>query len=312
MQMCSLWLVERNRIQKAMFIQNKSTLMENKVTTCWLPVAYTPRLPVGWFWSWPSSSSHTPSTPPGWPARRTPPPPSCCRLVEATAAGSSSTTSERPTTGCATTPPRSGETLSEWQTHRYKLAASWLLDERPPHSKPFCFVFPGCQSHVMVGLWLPDNGHGKSNHSSGQQHVEQHTHLQSGTGELRTLQRNLQGNHVSERAAVVTVFSSAGHGLHRGASLWDHEGAGRQLCARHLWRTDGLFFRWYVPNNSNHAHIQTIDGGFTELALKVCFSRKPCFLSMKESFKNSLKHTLTHPLLVNVTSNLFKTFTDCS
>lgn len=52
------------------------------------------------------------------------------------------------------------------------------------------FVFSGCQSHVMVGLWLSDNCHGESNHSSGQQHVEQHAHLQSWTGELINRQYN--------------------------------------------------------------------------------------------------------------------------
>lgn len=65
------------------------------------------RLPVGWFWSWPSSSLHTPSTLPGWPAKPTPLLRSSCRLAAATAAASSLMTSERPTTGSATTPPRS-------------------------------------------------------------------------------------------------------------------------------------------------------------------------------------------------------------
>lgn len=65
------------------------------------------RSPVGWFWSWPSSSLHTPSTPPGWPAKPTPLLRSSCRPVAATAAASSLMTSERPTTGSATTPPRS-------------------------------------------------------------------------------------------------------------------------------------------------------------------------------------------------------------
>ena len=36
----------------------------------------------------------------------------------------------------------------------------------------------------MVGLWLSDHSHGQQNHSSGQQHLEQHPHLTSGTGGL--------------------------------------------------------------------------------------------------------------------------------
>jgi len=34
----------------------------------------------------------------------------------------------------------------------------------------------------MVGLRLSDHSYGKSNHIGGQQHVEQHTHLQGGAG----------------------------------------------------------------------------------------------------------------------------------
>ena len=47
-----------------------------------------------------------------------------------------------------------------------------------------------------------------------------------------------------------TVVCSVGHGIHRRESLWDHEGAGCQLCPGHLWRPDGLFFRWCVPSIS--------------------------------------------------------------
>lgn len=36
---------------------------------------------------------------------------------------------------------------------------------------------------------------------------------------------------------------SVGHGLHWGESLWNHEGAGRQLRPGHFRRVDGLFFR---------------------------------------------------------------------
>lgn len=46
------------------------------------------------------------------------------------------------------------------------------------------------------------------------------------------------------------VVCSVGHGIHRREGLWDHEGAGCQLCPGHLWRPDGLFFRWYVPSIS--------------------------------------------------------------
>jgi len=45
----------------------------------------------------------------------------------------------------------------------------------------------GLQSDVMVGLRLSDHGYGKSNHIGGQQHMEQHTYLQGGTGMVSSL-----------------------------------------------------------------------------------------------------------------------------
>jgi hypothetical protein len=45
------------------------------------------------------------------------------------------------------------------------------------------FLSAGCQSDVVVGLWVPDNGHGQQDDIGGQQHVEQHTHIQSRTGQ---------------------------------------------------------------------------------------------------------------------------------
>ncbi len=42
----------------------------------------------------------------------------------------------------------------------------------------------------------------------------------------------------------------AGHGIHRGEGLRDNEGAGCQLRPGHLWRTDRLLLRWYVPRVS--------------------------------------------------------------
>lgn len=60
-----------------------------------------------WFWLWPSSSLHIPSTLPGWPAKPTPPLQLCCRRVEVMAVVSSLMTSERHTTGSATTRLRS-------------------------------------------------------------------------------------------------------------------------------------------------------------------------------------------------------------
>ena len=49
----------------------------------------------------------------------------------------------------------------------------------PPHTS----LPPGC---LMVGLWLPNHGHGKPHGDCGQQHVEQHTHRYSGQGHVLT------------------------------------------------------------------------------------------------------------------------------
>lgn len=42
------------------------------------------------------------------------------------------------------------------------------------------------------------------------------------------------------------AFCCLGHGIHRREGLWDHAGAGCQLCPGHLWRTDRIFIWWYV------------------------------------------------------------------
>lgn len=46
----------------------------------------------------------------------------------------------------------------------------------------------------------------------------------------------------ADHAAV----SFAGHGIDRGKGLRDYARARRQLCSGHLWRADGLLFRWYA------------------------------------------------------------------
>ena len=52
-----------------------------------------------------------------------------------------------------------------------------LLLAPPEHSRGF-------QGDVMVGLRLPDHCHGQSDYSSGQQHMEQYSHLSCWAGEL--------------------------------------------------------------------------------------------------------------------------------
>lgn len=80
----------------------------------------------------------------------------------------------------------------------------------------FYYALSGCQSHVVVGLWLSDNCHGESNHFGGQQHVEQHAHLQSWTGEPANL---VAAVLIKCCCADRAVICSVGHGIHRGEGL---------------------------------------------------------------------------------------------
>jgi hypothetical protein len=43
-------------------------------------------------------------------------------------------------------------------------------------------MFLGCESDVLVGLWVSNNSDGKSDNSGGQQHMEQYAHQSSWTG----------------------------------------------------------------------------------------------------------------------------------
>lgn len=69
------------------------------------------------------------------------------------------------------------------QNRLHKTKMQQLLARNSAQDLIFRFIFyflpvvTGCQSHVMVGLWLSDNCHGKSNYFSGQQHMEQHPYL---------------------------------------------------------------------------------------------------------------------------------------
>lgn len=174
-----------------------------------------PRLPVEWFSSWLSSLLHTPSILPGWQVKPTPLPQLFFLLVEAMAAASSLMTSERHTTGSATTPLRSVVPIETKKKVHTKLwhgdccENGFLLSQ---DAKVMSWWDYGYQITAMANRTiLVDNNTWNNTHIS-----------RVGQVSIVPFKIVFQNNF---RTDYRSVLLSAGHGIHRGEGLWDHERA---------------------------------------------------------------------------------------